>query len=119
MMTPSIKELQEKLQDLRGHFLTTRPTLPSETRTFTYQKPIHGNKPENSRGQNMGWEYVTEEITVTLSKFGVSEHEARCRELCKEIREVKDKIRQLNYKPIDHGENYATWKSRNPEGKRD
>ena len=33
-----IKMLQEKLQELRGHFENTRPLLPTETRPFTYQK---------------------------------------------------------------------------------
>ena len=33
-----IKMLQEKLQELRGHFENTRPLLPKEVRPFTYQK---------------------------------------------------------------------------------
>ena len=111
MTIPSIKELQEKLQDLRETFLHVRPRLAPETRPFTYQKPLL-----NSHGDTTGWENVTVDSTVTLRQFGIPACEARCVELGKEIREVKDQIRQLNYKPIEHGENYATWKSRNLKG---
>jgi len=110
MKIPSIKDLQEKLQDLREHLLTTRPSLPPETRPFTYQKAT-----VNSHGDTTGWEYVTDHVTVHLRKFGVPECEERCIELGKEIREVKDQVKELGYQPIEHGENYATWRSKNPE----
>lgn len=109
---PSIKYLQDKLQDLRGDLLTTRPSLPPETRSFTYQQSIF-----NSRGDTTGWQHVTTDSTVTLRKFGISDCEARCIELGQAIRGAKDQIKELGYQPIEHGEHYETWRSKNPERK--
>ena len=104
MMTPLIRPLQEKLQDLRKLLETTRPELPPETRQFKYQKPVH-----NSHGDTCGWEWVTEDITVTLRLFGSPKHEHRCYDLGQEIRQTKDEIIKLGYQPIEHDETYDAW----------
>jgi len=104
MTTPLIRPLQEKLQDLRKLLETTRPLCPPETRPFRYQIPIH-----NSRGDTCGWEWVTEDVEVTLRLFGSPKHEHRCYDLGQEIRQTKDEIIKLGYQPIEHDETYDAW----------
>ena len=104
MMTPLIRPLQEKLQDLRKLLETTRPLCPPETRPFRYQIPI-----TNPRGKTYGWKWVTEDITVTLRLFGSPQHEHRCYDLGQEIRQTKDEILKLGYQPIEHDEIYDAW----------
>ena len=96
----TIKDLQNNLQKLRMQLATTRPICPTETRPFTYQKPI-----KNGRGRET-WEWVTIESTVTLRLFGVPECEHRCYDLGQQIRETKDQIIKLGYKPVEHGEKF-------------
>ena len=93
----ALKELQDNLQELRSQLATTRPLCPTETRPFTYQKVT-----KDERGIQT-WKWVTIDSTVNLRKFGIPESERRCRELSQQIRETKDQIIGLGYKPIGYG----------------
>lgn len=135
-----IKMLQEKLQELRGHFENTRPLLPKEVRPFTYQKEQKEIKMDekgnpvlktNKRGQPVLtkagntiplyqpildvngrdhlYDWVTEPSVVRLRKFGVPQAEAICSDLSRQMRELKDRIREQGYEPIDHEESFAHW----------
>jgi len=93
----TLKELQNNLQELRSQLETTRPLCPTETRPFTYQKTI-----KDKQGAR-NWKWVTIDSTVTLRSLGDPKSEQRCRELSQQIRETKTQIKNLGYKPIDHG----------------
>ena len=94
---PRILVLQNNLQKLRSQLENTRPILPTETRSFTYQKTLKDNR------EGKSWKWVTEDSTVNLCKFGISKYERSCYELGQQIRETKDKIISLGYKPVEHG----------------
>ena len=93
----TLKELQNNLQELRSQLETTRPICPPETRPFTYQKAT-----KNKHGEPT-WNWVTVDSTVTLRSLDDPKSEQRCQELSQQIRETKTQIKNLGYKPIDHG----------------
>jgi hypothetical protein len=93
----TLKELQENLQKLRNQLETTRPLCPTETRPFTYQK-----RTKDERGVQT-WKWVTIDSTVTLRRLGDPKSEQCCQEISQQIRETKTQIKNLGYKPIDHG----------------
>ena len=95
-----LKELQDNLQELRSQLETTRPICPPETRPFTYQKAT-----KNKHGEPT-WNWVTIDSTVTLRRIDDPKSEQRCQELSQQIRETKDKIISLGYRPIEHGKKF-------------
>ena len=98
----NVMDLQLKLRSLRQEFQSARPLLPEETRDFTYEKANYavGRGTTGFRsGEVLGWTTVTVPVRVRLRKFGIPAVEARIRELSKQIRETKQKIRDLGDTP--------------------
>jgi len=93
LSTKTVIDLNFNLRAFREEFQSTRPTLPEETRMFTYDKSYF------SEGGNIRWASVTEPVKVRLRRLGLPIYERRVEVLCDQIRNTKEQIIALGGVP--------------------